>query len=225
MALTSAQISFMKSFYNKASEICPVYGLKAIAAITAQAMCESNWNKSLLSSKYYNFFGMKCGASWTGRSVNLQTKEEYKKGSVVTIRDNFRVYDSLEDGIKGYCDFITLYPRYRNLIGLTDNVQFIRTIKADGWATASAYVTTLTNIMNNYVLKMCEPPKTTVELFPKYEGFSISIVVALREIGSVFDYKYRKKIAAANGIQGYSGTVTQNQKMLKLLKEGKLIKP
>ncbi|WP_347993367.1 hypothetical protein [uncultured Eubacterium sp.] len=35
----------------------------------------------------------------------------------------------------------------------------------------------------------------------------------------------RKKIAAANNISNYTGTAAQNEKMLNLLKQGKLIKP
>jgi hypothetical protein len=35
----------------------------------------------------------------------------------------------------------------------------------------------------------------------------------------------RKKIAAANGIDGYSGTAKENTTLLVLLKQGKLIKP
>ena len=35
----------------------------------------------------------------------------------------------------------------------------------------------------------------------------------------------RKKITAANNISNYTGTAAQNEKMLNLLKQGKLIKP
>ena len=36
---------------------------------------------------------------------------------------------------------------------------------------------------------------------------------------------YRKKIAVKNKIKDYKGTPEQNEKMLRLLKSGKLIKP
>ena len=38
-------------------------------------------------------------------------------------------------------------------------------------------------------------------------------------------YEYRSKIASINGINNYMGTSIQNNQLLKLLKEGKLIKP
>ena len=229
MALTSTQIKFLKSFYNKAAEICPKYNLKAIGAITAQAMCESNWNKSTLSKKYYNFFGMKCGSSWKGASVNMTTKEEYVPGTLATIKDYFRAYESLEEGIEGYCKFITGMSRYKNLLGVTDNIVYIKNIKADGWATSSAYVKTLTNILKTYVEPMCMENDTESnvlsEYYPAYDGYSISIGVALRTVGEDFSMANRKKIAKANGIVNYRGYASQNLALLELLKKGKLLKP
>lgn len=136
-------------FYNMAKLICPAYNLLAVKAITAQAMCESNWGASKLSAKYYNYFGMKCGSKWTGASVNMATKEEYVVGKVVSIKDNFRAYPSLIEGVRGYCNFITGMSRYKNLLGCKDDIQYIKNIKADGWATSSTYVNTLTSILKN----------------------------------------------------------------------------
>ena len=63
------------------------------------------------------------------------------------------------------------------------------------------------------------------ETYPAYKGYSISFVDALKAVGEKDTSKdHRKKIAAANGINGYSGSVTQNTKLLKLLKSGKLLK-
>lgn len=61
--------------------------------------------------------------------------------------------------------------------------------------------------------------------YPKYIGNSTSIVMALNNVG-VKDTSLvnRKKIASANGIKNYTGTASQNTQMLKLLKNGKLIK-
>ena len=52
-----------------------------------------------------------------------------------------------------------------------------------------------------------------------------SIVDALRSIGEDSSYSYRKQIAAANGIAGYTGSASQNTRMLQLLNQGKLRKP
>lgn len=67
--------------------------------------------------------------------------------------------------------------------------------------------------------------KSKVKCFKTYKGDSLSIVDALEAIGAKSDFDYRKKIAVKNKIKDYKGTPEQNEKMLVLLKKGKLIKP
>ena len=125
-------------------------GYRICSTIIAQAILESGYGKSLLASKYHNYFGMKCGSYWKGKSVNLKTKEEYN-GKVVNITDNFRVYDNMESGVKGYFDFIST-PRYEKLKKAKDYLEYANFIKECGYATSSSYVTSLTNLVNLYNL-------------------------------------------------------------------------
>ena len=60
--------------------------------------------------------------------------------------------------------------------------------------------------------------------YNKYTGKSNSIVDALKEMGIDASAKTRKKIAQANNISNYTGTAAQNNKLLLLLKSGKLVK-
>lgn len=124
------------------------YGIKVHSPIIAQAILESGWGGSTLASKYNNFFGLKCGGSWKGKSVNMVTKEEYSVGTLTDIRANFRVFDSIEDGVKGYFEFIS-YSRYSNLKGVTNPEEYCRLIKADGYATSSTYVTNLMRVIRD----------------------------------------------------------------------------
>lgn len=125
-----------------------VYGIEVHSPIIAQAILESGWGKSGLASKYHNYFGLKCGSSWKGKSVNMATKEEYKVGTLTNIRDNFRVYDSMEAGVKGYFDFINT-SRYANLKGVKSPEEFVRRIKADGYATSSKYVDNIMRVIRD----------------------------------------------------------------------------
>lgn len=127
-------------------------GYKVASPIIAQACIESAFGASSLGYKYHNYFGMKCGSSWKGKSVNLKTKEEYNVGQLTTIRDNFRVYDSMEEGVVGYFDFINT-KRYANLKEANSPRQYLEMIKADGYATSSSYVTTNMNIVDKYNLR------------------------------------------------------------------------
>lgn len=125
-----------------------VYGIEVHSPIIAQAILESGWGKSGLASKYHNYFGLKCGSSWKGKSVNMATKEEYKVGTFTNIRDNFRVYDSMEAGVKGYFDFINT-SRYANLKGVKSPEEYVRRIKADGYATSSRYVDNIMRVIRD----------------------------------------------------------------------------
>lgn len=125
-----------------------LYGIEVHSPIIAQAILESGWGRSGLASKYHNYFGLKCGSSWKGKSVNMATKEEYKVGTLTNIRDNFRVYDSMEAGVKGYFDFINT-SRYANLKGVKSPEEYVRRIKADGYATSSKYVNNVMRVIRD----------------------------------------------------------------------------
>ena len=139
-------ISKVEEFINTIAPLIVEEGKKrgysVFSTVIAQAIIESNSGKSILGYKYHNYFGMKCGSRWKGKSVNLKTKEEYTVGTLTTIRDNFRVYDSIEEGVKGYYDFIST-KRYANLKESKTYVEYAENLKADGYATSSKYVNTL----------------------------------------------------------------------------------
>ena len=61
--------------------------------------------------------------------------------------------------------------------------------------------------------------------FPATPYIGPSVMDGLKEIGAGRSYEYRVRIAEKNNIENYTGTPEQNLKMLKLLQEGKLLKP
>ena len=126
-------------------------GYKVASAVIAQACIESAFGTSSLGYKYHNYFGMKCGNTWKGKSVNLSTKEEYSVGVLTNIKANFRVYDSMAEGVAGYYDFISS-KRYANLKNASTAEQYLTNIKNDGYATSSTYVNTNMNIVRKYDL-------------------------------------------------------------------------
>jgi hypothetical protein len=79
--------------------------------------------------------------------------------------------------------------------------------------------------VQNVVNALCKKPVVKTNYYPRYFGTSLSIVAALSSMGVGSTFSNRKKIAKANGIKLYAGTASQNTKLLKLLKQGKLIKP
>lgn len=74
------------------------------------------------------------------------------------------------------------------------------------------------------VVKGASRPSDKV-YYPKYIGSTTSLVTALKAVGEQdATYEHRKEIAKVNGVSNYSGTATQNTQLLKLLKNGTLIK-
>lgn len=124
------------------------YHIEVVPAIVAMACIEGRYGESVLAKNYHNHFGMKCGQYWKGKSVNLSTREEYTAGTVTVIKDNFRAYNTDEEGVKGFFDFIAT-NRYANLQNATTPREFLEMIKSDGYATSSTYVETCMTVVNS----------------------------------------------------------------------------
>lgn len=153
---------FIEKVAGYVKKYAPEYGIKVHSPIIAQAVLESGWGKSRLAASFHNYFGMKCGTKWKGASVNMATQEEYTPGTLTNISDNFRAYSSMEEGIKGYFEFIQL-DRYKNLVGITDPQQYLETIKADGYATSSTYVDNNMRVIRENSLTKYDPATTSSE--------------------------------------------------------------
>jgi hypothetical protein len=101
--------------------------------IVAQAAQETGWGKSAPGN---NLFGIKSHGQAGGNSLMTT---EYVNGSPVQERASFRGYDSPEDSVRGYGDFITQNPRYadfRNAQGLDAQLS---ALQASGYATDPNY--------------------------------------------------------------------------------------
>lgn len=151
---------FIESISVFVMKYAPMYDIRVNSPIIAQAILESGFGNSKLSKNYHNYFGLKCGSKWTGRSVNFKTKEEYTAGVISIIKDNFRVYSSIESGVKGYFQFLfdRSSGRYRNLKGVSDPEQYLRNLSVDGYATDKAYVERCMRIIRNYNLTEYDRP-------------------------------------------------------------------
>lgn len=61
--------------------------------------------------------------------------------------------------------------------------------------------------------------------YPRYEGGAYSLVEGLRAVGEKdTSLAHRKQIALINGYSDYTGTANQNTRLLKMLKDGFLVK-
>lgn len=196
----------------------------------SQGACESAWgtSKSMVSANGLFGFkvgsGVKYGSAWKGGSYNTKTKEFY--GEYVTIRDNFRAYDSIQDAIADYMDLLCGASRYKAAVNNTDALNTITAIKNGGYATSPTYINTIMNIYNTYPeIAALDAEFLGVSAKPSYYEIPMfTLVEALDKIGVDSSYNNRERIAAVNGIKNYKGTAEQNTKMFLLLMSGKLQK-
>lgn len=152
MASSAQAKEFIATIAPMIQDEAKARGYHVCSPIIAQACLESNYGTSSLGYRWHNYFGMKCGSAWKGKSINLATKEEYTPGTLTSIRDNFRAYDSMEEGVSGYFDFINT-KRYSNLKTATSPREYLELIKNDGYATSSAYVNSNMNVISRYDLE------------------------------------------------------------------------
>ncbi|HEL1377626.1 TPA: glucosaminidase domain-containing protein, partial [Streptococcus equi subsp. equi] len=118
---------------------------KILPSLTAaQAILESGWGKY---APHNALFGIKADSSWTGKSFNTKTQEEYQPGVVTDIVDRFRAYDSWDESILDHGQFLVDNPRYKSVVGETDYKKACHAIKAAGYATASDYAELLIQLI------------------------------------------------------------------------------
>lgn len=164
------------------AEIAPIivkyaaqYGYSVTSVTIAQACLESGFGNAW-SRRNNNYFGIKYG-TWVKRSaiaskitvVQARTNEEYRVGQLTSIIDGFCKCPDMDTGVALYYEFLRVNSRYKNLKGCKTAAEFANKIKADGYATSSAYVNSLLNCVRAYGLEKYDhvpaainPQKTAV---------------------------------------------------------------
>lgn len=115
--------------------------------VLTQAIVESANGESTLSKQYNNYFGIKAGSTWKGKSVNLRTREVFD-GQSTYIRDNFRVYNSFYSSVRDLIKFYKKYTRYNFVVDSANVEQQLRFVGMSGYATAPNYGSTLISVYN-----------------------------------------------------------------------------
>lgn len=124
--------------------------------LVAQSALESGWGKREIraadGAPSYNLFGIKAGRNWRGKTVEVRTTE-YVDGVAQTVRAKFRAYDSYADAFRDYADLLRSKPRFADVVGQQDGVQFARSLQRAGYATDPLYADKLARIINGSTLR------------------------------------------------------------------------
>ena len=151
MATAEQKKSFIEKIGPLVQEIGPHYGLVCPSAIIAQTCLESAYGTSS-KAQHHNYFGLKYRkgrVSCNNGTFTDGSKEERAGGKVVSITDQWYSFESMADGVRGYCQFLDI-PNYANLKGIKDPEEYLANIRMDGYATSSAYVNNVLGVIKQH---------------------------------------------------------------------------
>ncbi len=122
---------YTKAMYAILSRLAIQAGfhVEAVPGMIAQSYQEG-WNSGL-ARKYFNYWGMKAGSNYKGKTVAMNNKA----GTDPAI---YRVFTSMEDGCEGYFTFLK-YSRYAPLKNCTSSEEYLQKIGPCGWNSNKGY--------------------------------------------------------------------------------------
>ncbi len=183
--------------------------------------CDWTLHKKIaIANGIFDFTGT---AAQNTQLLNLLKQGKLIKPSGTVVKDPVKYfpacgssYTSLYPALESIgvsCDW-TLHKKIAELNGI------------DNFTGTAAQNTELLNLLKQGKLKMPEGTViSTVSYYPACKSSYTSLYPALESVGVKCNWELQKKIAAANGLTNFTGTVAQNTQLLNLLKQGKLIKP
>ena len=142
---------FIDAIAKSVKKYAKQFGICVYSPIIAQACLESGYGTSELAVNANNYFGLKYRAGRCPSSCGIYYKtgsEQNADGSYTSSAMQWVKAANLDLGVKCYFEFINI-SRYSNLKGITDPLQYLQTIKADGYATSLKYVENVYNVIKS----------------------------------------------------------------------------
>ena len=155
--------NFIEQIARLVVKYAPSYGIAVHSPIIAQAILESASGTSELAVNANNYFGLKYRKGRCKTCIGIYHKvgsEQNPDGSYTSSAMQWCKFDSMENGVIGYFDFINI-SNYANLKGVTDPRKYLENIKADGYATSLKYVDNLMAVIKRYDLTKYDKKEET----------------------------------------------------------------
>jgi flagellum-specific peptidoglycan hydrolase FlgJ len=170
MATEIQKKKFISQISPLAQKAYKTYGKPLPSICIAMAAVESAWGTAG-SCKYYSYLGQKVGTGktatkyWSGKSFNSKTQEvtNQSTGQLVTIKSNFRAYESMEQCVFNYYELLntSLYKKVLSTSGYKEQMQQIKTC---GYMTSVTEVDTCITIISQYNLTQYDGTRQTEEI-------------------------------------------------------------
>lgn len=178
MNICKSEQEYINQIIEPVKRVCRRYGYLP-SVLIAQSCLEngygipSYWDNPQIAAlmKYNNMVGIKsdllnkswvdCGLSvWPGKSLSKQTPEQSGK-QMITIPDDFRIYDNIEQSFADYLCFMTWASNYGaggrpkyggEVLALKDPETLIRAVAVRGYASGQTYPTSVMRIVRKHNL-------------------------------------------------------------------------
>ncbi len=148
---------FAKKLFEIATEVAKTRKVNA-AIMAAQAVLESGYGRSLLSTKANNLFGIKAGSSWKGPVYNIKTREFCTERGWFVVIANFRLYRDWTECFNDYASIIERLKWYKDAAeNCNDPIKYLDGIlptnREPGWATDPRYREKILAICKKFFFK------------------------------------------------------------------------
>lgn len=137
-----SQKEFIQTFKPLADNAEKIYGIDS-KFILAQLALETGWGRSIQGNNPGNIKAY----NWSGKKQSFNVPE-YIKGQRQIKSEQFRVYNTLQEGFNDYVKLLSGSQRYKGIKGL-DTENAINFISGSGYATDPNYATKLKQIVKN----------------------------------------------------------------------------
>ncbi|MGO2545036.1 MAG: glycoside hydrolase family 73 protein [Leuconostoc mesenteroides] len=154
------KVAWINELAPYARELQEKYGVLASISI-AQAILESDWHTSTLSTKYNNLYGIKADA---GQKSAVLPTQEYVNGEWITIQGRFAAYDSWQESMKAHAKLLhdgTSWnaKQYQHVLDADAYASAAKALTQDGYATDPNYAKKLITIIQTWHLERFDATK------------------------------------------------------------------
>ena len=144
---------FIQQLLPQAKTLQEGYGVLP-SIIIGQAILESNWGASQLSSQYNNFFGIKSFSNFDSVTLDMLV---YVSGQWIVIQGDFRVYQSWEESMTAhtmlFVNGVDWSPtKYEKVLSATNYREAALALQEAGYATDPEYANKVIQVIETYEL-------------------------------------------------------------------------
>ena len=172
----------MQISLNNIKKLATTYARGGMLAsvFAAQAILESGilQGGSVLANKYNNYFGIKAGNKWNGKTVAMPTREVIN-GDSVTVDALFRVYDTPAESFADRAALLLGLNRYKEAYTKKTPQEQAMALQKAGYATAPSYAISIMSIIYKYNLQELDKTKKDMKVLNISALVTAAILVCL----------------------------------------------